>query len=100
MTDIQTIKETLSMQYVLEDLLETYNNAETESERLLVLYNVIDYIDNCEQSLDKIKQYLKLQPEKFEPFLNLVLKISKTSLHKSASSLKKPVKVEVYTFME
>lgn len=102
MTDIRTIKDTLEMQYSFEKFLELYNEAPEESEKLCILYQVIDYVENSSHSLDRIKQYLSLQPEKFEPFLTLVSKIDRiqpSSASKDFSS-KKPVKVEVYTFME
>lgn len=104
MTNIEKIKDTLAIQYALELFLELYNEADAESERLYILYQCIDYISTCGYSIDKIKQYINLQYEKFEPFADLILSIDSnkatTTNSKKSLQFKNPVKVEVYTFSE
>lgn len=108
MTDIRILKETTAIQFILERFLENYNNAETESDKYMTIYQLLDYIDNSDISIDKLQQYMKLQPDKFKPFLSIILKIeiSKTSnetINMRKSNYRKhtsPTKAEVYIFEE
>lgn len=89
MKSIEKQRELLELQYVLEGLIEQYNEADCESSRYLVKLRFIDYIIDSIEEPKKVLNYMELQEEKFRPFISC-LKDVKLSRRKAESSLPEP----------
>lgn len=75
---LQETSDILNMQYVLEHLIETYDNAKKESERYRVKLILLDFIMDTELGLDVVLSYLKLDPDKFSPFIAILNDVEET----------------------
>lgn len=93
-------KDLLNIQYVLESLIEYYELAQKESDKYYIKGQLLEFIDDFDVSLDFIKEYLELQPEKFEPFIktlsnvNYKSKVKKKEMHFNQDSPE--IKMYVY----
>jgi hypothetical protein len=72
METINTVKQKLNMQYICETLIEDYNDSETESEKYETKIRLVEAIEQGYLNLEKVKAYMRLQEEKFEPFISLL----------------------------
>lgn len=62
----------LNIQYILEYLIEGYNEADCESEKYRIKLLLFDFIKDTKTSIQKLKDYMSLDSTKFEPFLKLL----------------------------
>lgn len=78
MKTLKDLKKTLGMQYTFEKYIEIYNNSKNESDRYFIKHELVEYILDCNFSIVKVLDYLRLQPEKFEPFIKLFENVEDT----------------------
>ena len=97
METMQTLKVKVFMQYVLEFLIEQYENAQKESDRYYVQLEFLDFIETCRDDFNVFLDYMELQPEKFEPFIRLLKRV-KPSMQskKSMMPINVPAKSKVF----
>ena len=69
---IQEVKNVTYMQYSMECFYELYQKAENDAERYAVKCEFLEYAEKSGEYLEGLKQYMSLQPEKFEPFMSLI----------------------------
>ena len=97
METMQTLKVKVFMQYVLEFLIEQYENAQKESDRYYVQLEFLDFIETCRDDFNVFLDYMELQPEKFEPFIRLLKRVkSSMQTKKSMASITVPAKSKVF----
>lgn len=65
----------LNVQYILEYLIEHYEDADCESERYRIKLLLFDFIKDTEVELSTIVEYMQLDEDKFRPFLDLLSNI-------------------------
>ena len=101
MKTIQNLKNIVSMQYIMEALIESYNEAQAESDKYYIKLNFLECLEASEVDLEDLYNYMKLQEDKFMPFICLLKQIqltSNSSSKVSTSSIKNPIKVKMYAF--
>lgn len=69
MKNILELKSIIELQYILECLIEDYNYCETESDKYFVKLQVIKVVLTREFNSDQILEYMRLNEEKFKPFI-------------------------------
>lgn len=92
-------REILNIQYVLECLIEYYDVAKKESDKYYIKGQLLDFINETEINVEKIRKYMLLQPEKFEPFLNTISCIRHNTMKKKSDHMFNPESVEIRTYI-
>lgn len=92
-------RELLNVQYVLESLIEYYELAQKESDRYYIKGQLLEFINDFEVSLDFVKSYMQLQPEKFDPFIKTLANTTYSKPVKRKEPCFNPENVEIRTFI-
>lgn len=98
MKTIDEAKRILTLQYVLENLIETYQKTTFESDRYYIKLEVLAFIEEYAFNVSAVVEYMKLQEDKFEPFINLLSTVTNNSEQKTFLKPKVPSKVKVEVF--
>lgn len=100
MQSMKSLKNKLLMQYTLERLLEFYQECNTDADRYYIKMKLLEYVESGEASLSTMINYMRLQEDKFEPFIQLLIQLDASTICKDSISsiFDKPYKVEVYAF--
>lgn len=69
MKTLNYIKKQIEMQYALESYIELYNTSEYCSDKYLIKLKLIDFIETQNYSISEVLDYMKLDEQKFEPFI-------------------------------
>lgn len=72
---LQEKANVLNTQYILEYLIEKYNDAKLESERYRIKLLLIDFVRETQTPLSEIRNYLNLDANKFKPFIDILANV-------------------------
>lgn len=91
------IERVLQIQYILEALIESYDKAIKESDKYYVKLELINAIMENGFDIEMMVRYMKLQPEKFEPFIRTLENVvySDDKSNQTLSKFKKQSKPNV-----
>lgn len=85
--------EIMTMQYILEKFVELYDDCKKESDKYYLKKEFLQYIHE-EDSINivDILSYMRLQEDKFKPFINCLQNVELSSHKKSSKSINSRVK--------
>lgn len=91
MKTINQKRRIVVMQYALESLIEQYNDAEVDSEKYIIELKLLDFVEEYEYTPTYLINYMRLNEDKFMPFIKLLLDVkdsnnnNKTKIRKTHS---------------
>lgn len=80
MEQLQNLQDLLHLQFTLEYLIEHYESADKESERYYIKMEFVEFLSTLDFPLSKVKNYMMLQYDKFQPFIQLMDKLKDKKL--------------------
>lgn len=72
MKSIKTLKNVVEMQYLLENLIEDYNECQYDSDKYYIKFHFLNMLSKRHYSAKTILNYMKLDENKFSPFIKLL----------------------------